>query len=146
MDARVLGVVRTAAAREQILFVERERLAHGERAAFVDGFAGLPPGERPRLVDGLPVGQYGGRRCGLKIVGERDALHPFRATVGDAHRPRACPGVAAVAEMDAGAERGPIGLLPWFEAAAGGRGFELGGARLRHWAPYPASVRNSGVK
>src|SRR5262249_17249992 len=61
MDARVLRVVPTAAARNQILFVERERFAHGERAAFVEGVAGLTARERPRPVDGLPVVQDGRR-------------------------------------------------------------------------------------
>jgi hypothetical protein len=46
MNARMLGVVWTAATREQIPFVERERFADGERAAFVNGLAGLPPCQR----------------------------------------------------------------------------------------------------
>jgi len=55
MHARMLGVVRTAAAREQIPFVERERFADGERAAFVDGLAGLTARERASSFEGLPI-------------------------------------------------------------------------------------------
>src|SRR6516162_4604042 len=134
MEARVPRVVGTAAARDQILFVERERFADGERTAFVDGLAGLPPCERARLIDGLPIVQDGGRTGRFEIIGERDALNPLGTVLGDAHAPRACGGVAPVAEMDAGADRGPVGLLSHRELAAGGRRFELGGARLGHWA------------
>ena len=85
------------------------------------------------------------RARGLEIVGDRDALDPLGPAVGDAHAPRACASVAPVAEMNAGAYGRPIRFLAYLEAAACGRGFELGRARLRH-ASCPASVRNNGVE
>src|SRR5262249_6270773 len=130
MQPRVFRVVGGAAARDQIFLVERERFADGERAAFVDGLAGLPPGERPRRVDRAPIVQDGGRTSRFEIVGERDALHPLSTAVGNAYGPRAAACVAPVAEMDARADRGPVGFFAHVEAAAGGGGFELGGARF----------------
>src|SRR5215831_9666600 len=103
MEARVLGIVRTTAARSQIGFVAVERFSHGDGAAFVDGVAGLPPRERARLVDGLQVGEDVWRAGRLEIVGERHALDPLGTAVGDAHRPGTCASVAAIAERDAGA-------------------------------------------
>src|SRR5262249_39639860 len=88
--------------------------------------------ERPRLVDGLPVVQDGRRARGFEIIREGDFLDPFGTAVGDADRPRSAALVSAVAEMDAGADRGPVGVLTHRELAAGSWGFELGGARLRH--------------
>src|SRR5262249_60895804 len=111
MEARVLRVVPTAAARDQIFFVERERFADGERAAFVDGFAGLPPSERASLIDGLPIGQDMRRACGFEIVGERNTLDPFDPAVGDADPPSARAFIAPVAERYAGAVRGPVGVF-----------------------------------
>src|SRR5262245_53938347 len=133
MQPRVLRVVGTAAARDQIFLVERERFADGERAALVDGIAGLPPRQRPRLIDGLPIGQDGGRARGFEIVGERDPLDPLCPAVGDADRPCASAFVAPVAQADAGTDRRPVGFLAHGEFAAGGSAFEASIARLGHW-------------
>src|SRR5215831_20036846 len=132
MDARVPRVVRTAPSRDQIGFVAVERFADGERAAFVDGLAGLPPCERARLIDRLPKGKDVRRGSGFKIIGEGDFLDPLGTAVGNPHRPRSGGLVSPVPEMDAGADRGPVWFLAHLELAAGSWGFKLGGARLRH--------------
>jgi len=126
----VLRVVRTAAARNQILFVERERFAHGERAAFVHGLAGLSPGERASSVQGLPIRKDVRRACGFEIISEGDFLDPLGTALGDPHGPCACRHVAPVTQMNAGREPDVVGLLAHRELAAGGRGFEARGARL----------------
>src|SRR5262249_8132130 len=132
MDARMLCVVGAAAARLEIDCIAVKRFGDGQRAAFVYGVAGLTARERPRLIDRLPIGQHRAAVGALKIVGERDALHPLGAAVGDADRPRSAALVSAVAEVDAGADRRPVRFLAYGEAAAGSWGFKLGGARLRH--------------
>src|SRR5262249_20233590 len=128
MDARMLGVIGAAAARFEIGFVAVERFADADRAAFIIGSAGLPPCECPRLIDRLTIRKDVWRGRGFKIIGEGDFLDPLGTAVGYAHAPRACPGVAPVAEMDAGADRGPVWFLAHLELAAGSWGFKLGGA------------------
>ena len=123
----------------------RAFIAQGQ--SVVNRLAGLPPRERPRLVDGLPEGQDVRRACGLKIVGDCYALDPLGTAVRDAHVPRTCPGISPVAEMDAGADRGPVRFFAHREAAARGGAFESSIARLGHRElRRPVSVRNSGVK
>src|SRR5262249_28541249 len=133
MQPRGLGVVGPTAARDQSFLIERERFGDGERAAFVDGLAGLTPGKRARLIDGLPIVQDGGRAREFEIVGERDPLDPLSPAVGDADRPCACAFVAPVAQGDAGTDRRPVGFLAHGEFAAGGSAFEASIARLGHW-------------
>ena len=132
MDARMLGVVGTAAARFEIGFVAVERFADCERAAFVDGLAGLPPGKRARRVDRLPVVQDGGRARGFEIISDRDAFNPLSAAVGNADRPCAGPGVASVAEMDARADRGSSTVSCAPRACGGRLGFRA--CRRAAWA------------
>src|SRR5262249_51274682 len=139
MDARMLGVIGAAAARFEIGFVAVERFADADRAAFIIGSAGLPPCECPRLIDRLPIRKDVWRGRGFKIIGEGDFLDPLGTAVGYAHAPRACPGVAPVAEMDAGADPGPIGLFLHRDLAAGGGAFDLFGA------PPRARAKPSGV-
>src|SRR5262249_60890076 len=117
MGARVLGIVRIPASCDQIFFVERERVADGQRPALVPGVAGLPTRQRTGHVNRLPIGKDVWRARGLEIVGDRDALDPLGPAVGDAHAPRACASVAPVAEMNAGAYGRPIRFLAHLEAA-----------------------------
>ena len=80
----------------------------------------------------LTVGRF-------KIVGQSNALDPIGAVaVGTAYAPGARPGVAPVAQADAGADRRPKRLLPYFQATAGSPSFKLSGARLRHLARSPS--------
>ena len=130
MEPRVPGIVGIAAARLEIGFVAFERFRDGQRTAFVDGFAGLPPGERASGVKRLPIRKDVRRARTLEIISERDLLNPLGTAVGHPHRPCACPGVAAIAERDAGREPDVIRLLPHRELAAGRGTFELGIARL----------------
>src|SRR5262249_40029535 len=109
-----------------------ERFADADRTAFIICSAGLPPCECARLVDRLPIGKDVWRGSGFKIIGEGGFLDPLGTTLGDPHRPRSGGLVSSVPEMNAGADPGPVGFFAHVEAAAGGGGFELGGARLRH--------------
>src|SRR5947209_7181267 len=131
MQAYVPHVVGIAAARLEIGFVAVKHFGDSQRTAFVDDFAGLPPRERAGSVDRLPIRKDVRRARAFEIISERDLLGPLGTAVGHPHRPGACPGVAAVAERDAGREPNVIRLLPHRELAAGRGTFELGTARLR---------------
>src|SRR5262249_49247591 len=101
VNARVLRVVGAAAAREQIFFVERKRFTDGDRAAFIVGSAGLPPGERASRVHSLPIVQDAGWGGRFEIVRERKLFDPLGTAVGDADAPRPCSFVAPVAQVNA---------------------------------------------
>ena len=134
MSAHAIGVLRIGTAAVEITLVAVERFADRDRAVRVIG-AGLTARQPSRNVDGLPIGQNMLAVGGFKIVDQPDALDPIGAVaVGTAYAPGARPGVAPVAQADAGADRRPNWLLPYFQATAGSRSFQLGGARLRHLA------------
>src|SRR6516162_7872103 len=111
MDARALRVVDVAAARPQISLVAVERLADRQRSTLVGNVAGLAARKLSRRVDGLPIGED-------------------RVAVGRADAPGPGAGVAAIAEPDARAYRGPIWFLARRETAAGCGRFEARSARL----------------
>src|SRR5262249_15549420 len=141
-----VGVVGISTARYQIDPVAAYRFVTRGRAGIT--LAARAPRGLARRVERLPVGQDRGAVGGLEVIGEREPLDPLGATpVSAARRPRARPFVPSVAEPDARAYSCPVGFLAHREAAAGGRGFELGGARLGHGRRLrcPASVRNSGA-
>src|SRR6476660_2686927 len=125
--ARVLCI---GTAAFQIALIAVKRLADRNRAVRVIG-AGLTARHCPRHIDRLPVGKDMPAVGGFKIVGQPDALDPIGSVaVGTAYAPGARPGVAPVAQADAGANRRPNCLLPYFQATAGSRTFQLGSARL----------------
>src|SRR2546425_7563436 len=119
MQAHVAHVVGITAARLEIGFVAVERFGDGQRTAFVDGFAGLPPGECAGSVERLPIRKDVRRARAFEIISERDLLSPLGTAVGHPHRPCACPRVAAVAQRDAGRKPNVKKLLPHCELAAG---------------------------
>ena len=138
MPAHAIGVLRIGTAAVEIALIAVKRLADRNRAVRVIG-AGLTACQRPRHVDCLPVGQDVLAIGGFKIVGQSNAFDPIGAVaVGTAYAPGTRPGVAPVAQADAGADRRPNRLLPYFQATAGSRSFELAGARLRHLARPPS--------
>src|SRR2546428_3635585 len=126
MQAHVPHVVGITAARLEIGLVGVERFGDGQRTAFVDGCAGRPPAEGAGSVERLPIRKAVRRARAFEIISERDLLSPLGTAVGHPHGPCACPGVAAVAERDAGREPDVIRLLPQRELAAGRGTFELG--------------------
>ena len=139
MQAHVAHIVGITAARLEIGFVAVERFGDCRRTAFVDGFAGLPPGERAGGVERLPIRKDVRRARAFKIISERDLLSLLGTAVGHPHRPCACPGVAAVAERDAGRDPDVIRFLPHRELAAGRGTFELGIAWLGQVNRAPVS-------
>ena len=139
MPAHAIRVLRIGTAAFEIALVAVERFADRDRAVRIIG-AGLTACQRPRYIDGLPISQNVLAVRGFKIVGQSDALDPVGAVaVGATYGPGAAPDVAPVAQPDAGRDRRRKGLLAYCQAATGCRGFELGGARLRHlaWSPCP---------
>src|SRR6516165_6638218 len=133
MDARALRVVDVAAARPQISLVAVERLADRQRSTLVGNVAGLAARKLSRRVDGLPIGEDRAPVARLQIVGDRNPLYPVGAVaVGRADAPGPGAGVAAIAEPDARAYRGPIWFLARRETAAGCGRFEARSARLGH--------------
>ena len=111
MPAHAIGVLRIGTAAFEIALIAVKRFADRDRAVRVIG-TGLTARQRPRHIDRLPVGQDVPAVGGFKIVGQPDALDPIGAVaVGTAYAPGARPGVAPVAQADAGADRRPNGFF-----------------------------------
>ena len=149
MPANAIRVLRIGTAAVEIALIAVKRFADRDRAVRVIS-TGLTARQSPRHIDRLPVGQNMLAVGGFKIVGQPDALDPISSVaVGTAYAPGARPGVAPVAQADAGADRRPNWLLPYFQATTSCRSFQLGGARLRHlaWSPsvHEVSARAENI-
>ena len=93
MPAHPICVLRIGTAAFEIALVAVKRFADRNRAVRVIG-AGLTARQRPRYIDGLPVGQNVLAVGGFKIVGQPDSLDPVctvtDATYGPGARRRCC--------------------------------------------------------
>ena len=139
MPAHAIGVLRIGTPAVEIALVAVKRFADRDRAVRIIG-AGLTARQRPRHIDRLPVGQDMLAVGRFKIVGQPDALDPVRAWPvqrTDQSRRRCCAG----SPIRCPARSSRSTASSYLQTAAGGGGFELGVARLRHLTRSPCPMK-----